>query len=72
MTAKGAPYISDEDGSFITVDGRSSHGIPAMKLAYDASCTLAAKIGISATSIVNVGHTGRHGAFKPIMPPRKV
>ena len=63
MTAKGTPYISDEDGSFITVDGRSGHGIPAMKLAYDAGCTLAAKIGISATSIVNVGHTGRHGAF---------
>ena len=63
MTAKGAPYISDEDGSFITVDGRSGHGIPAMRLAYDAGCTLAAKIGISATSIVNVGHTGRHGAF---------
>jgi LDH2 family malate/lactate/ureidoglycolate dehydrogenase len=63
MAPRGMAYISDERGSFITVDGQSGHGISAMKLAYDAGCTLAAKTGISATSLVNAGHTGRHGAF---------
>ena len=63
MSPKGMAYISEESGSFITVDGQSGHGIPAMKLAFEAGCTFATKTGISATSIVNVGHTGRHGAF---------
>ncbi|MDB2390948.1 Ldh family oxidoreductase [Alphaproteobacteria bacterium] len=63
MDPLGSAVIGDEDGVFVKVDGQSGHGIPTMKLAFEIGCKLARKAGISVTSIVNVGHTGRHGAF---------
>ncbi|MEM7292895.1 MAG: Ldh family oxidoreductase [Pseudomonadota bacterium] len=45
------------------VDGNGGHGIPAMHLALEAACAEVAIHGISVLGIVNVGHTGRLGAF---------
>ena len=45
------------------VDGEGGIGIPAMRLAYQHGMQLARDTGVSALSIRNVGHTGRHGAF---------
>ncbi|MGC6454362.1 MAG: Ldh family oxidoreductase [Candidatus Puniceispirillaceae bacterium] len=63
MTATGRPQVSRPDGQFLCIDGGGGHGIPAMQLAFDASIEQAAKTGICVTSITNLGHTGRHGAF---------
>ena len=45
------------------IDGGGGIGIPALHLAYDRGISLARGKGISALTIRNVGHTGRHGAF---------
>jgi len=45
------------------VDGNGGIGIPAMRLAIDEGCRLAGEHGVSSLAIVNVGHTGRLGAF---------
>ena len=36
---------------------------PAITLAYKTSMELAKETGLTAVSIINTGHTGRHGAF---------
>lgn len=45
------------------VDGGGGIGIPAMRLAYEHGMATSRDTGVSALSIRNVGHTGRHGAF---------
>ena len=65
MSATGRPQVSLRDGQFLQIDGGGGHGIPAMQLAFDASMEQAAESGICVTTITNLGHTGRHGAFAP-------
>ena len=48
------------------VDGGMSIGIPVMTLAYDTGMNLSKKNGLSALSVINSAHTGRHGAFADI------
>ena len=45
------------------VDGGMGSGIPTMTFAYETAMELASDCGLSAVSILNTGHTGRHGAF---------
>ena len=63
MKPDTGPTISREDGFFLVIDGQAGHGIPAMELAYKSAARVARAKHISITSIINVGHTGRHGAF---------
>jgi len=48
------------------IDGGMSIGIPVMTLAYDTGMNLSKKNGLSALSVINSAHTGRHGAFADI------
>ena len=48
------------------VDGGMSIGIPVMTLAYDTGMNLSKKNGLSALSVINSAHTGRHGAIADI------
>ena len=50
----------------VEVNGHSGIGIPTMSVAYKKGMSLAKKAGISALSIRDVGHTGRHGYFADI------
>ena len=50
----------------IEINGNGGIGIPTMTLAYKKGMSLANKLGISALSIRDVGHTGRHGSFADI------
>ena len=52
----------DQRGA-VRVDGNGGIGIPAMRIAVDEGCRIAGEQGVSAVAIVNVGHTGRLGAF---------
>lgn len=45
------------------IDGGGGIGIPAMHLAGETACRLAADAGLAALPVRNVGHTGRLGAF---------
>ena len=63
MSAGGEARVTKCDGQFLTIDGGSGHGIPAMELAFDTAIEAAVDKGMSVTSIINLGHTGRHGAF---------
>ena len=45
------------------VDGGMGSGIPAMLLAYETVAAQAQDAGLAALSIINTGHTGRHGAY---------
>ena len=57
------PEITHNQRGATIVDGHGGIGIPAMKVAIDEGCRLAAENGISALAVRNVGHTGRLGAF---------
>jgi len=57
------PEVITNETKMTFVDGGMGSGIPAMHLAYETSMTLALENGLSAISILNTGHTGRHGAF---------
>jgi len=57
------PEVITTENKMTIVDGGMGSGIPAMHLAYETSMTLALKSGLAAISILNTGHTGRHGAF---------
>ncbi len=57
------PFIAHRDGAFLTLDGDGGHGIPAMGIAFESTIEAALDTGMAVTSIVNLGHTGRHGAF---------
>ena len=63
MSAGGEARVTKCDGQFLTIDGGGGHGIPAMELAFDTAIEAAVDKGMSVTSIINLGHTGRHGAF---------
>ena len=63
MSAGGEARVKKRDGQFLTIDGGGGHGIPAMQLAFDTAIEAAVDKGMSVTSITNLGHTGRHGAF---------
>lgn len=54
--------ITTKTGATV-VDGGMAIGIPVMTLAYETSMTLAMENGLAAISILNTGHTGRHGTF---------
>ena len=63
MKPLATPYIAHHDGAFITIDGDGGHGIPAMGMAFEAAGSIAVEISIAVAAILNLGHTGRHGAF---------
>ena len=57
------PTLSRTDRGVTVIDGGMACGIPAMALAYETVTELAAETGLGAVSVINTGHTGRHGAF---------
>ena len=57
------PEVITTETGMTVVDGGMGSGIPAMHLAYETSISLTAESGLAAVSILNTGHTGRHGAF---------
>ncbi len=57
------PEVRKTDTGATLIDGHMGSGIPAMHLAYETAMKLAGESGIAALSILNTGHTGRHGAF---------
>ncbi len=59
------PKVYETKTGVTVVDGGMANGIPAMKLAYETAVKLAADSnnGMTALSVLNTGHTGRHGAF---------
>ena len=63
MSAAGKARVTKRDGQFLTIDGGGGHGIPAMQLAFDTAIEAAVDTGMSVTAMINLGHTGRHGAF---------
>lgn len=63
MDPAGRPEVRRNDRGAWIVDGNGGIGIPAMTLAMDHGCAIAKKQGISVTGIVNLGHTGRLGAY---------
>ncbi len=63
LRADAEPEIRVNDAGATLVDGHGGIGIPAMRLAVEEGCRLAGEQGVSAVAIVDVGHTGRLGAF---------
>ena len=57
------PKVITTETGMTVVDGGMGSGIPAMALAFETSMDLAEESGLTALSILNTGHTGRHGAF---------
>ena len=57
------PKVRKMESGTTVVDGGMTNGIPVMTLAYETTTNLAAENGLAAVSILNTGHTGRHGAF---------
>jgi len=63
MRVDARPKVIPTETKMTVVDGGMGSGIPAMHLAYETSMKLALESGLAAISILNTGHTGRHGAF---------
>ena len=63
MNPKAKPKVFLDKKGIKRVSGNEGIGIPVMKIAYMAGVNDAKINGISALSIRDVGHTGRHGAF---------
>ena len=63
MNPAASPFVAERDGAFLRVDGGGGHGIPAMGLAFEAATEATRESGMSVTSVTDLGHTGRHGAF---------
>jgi LDH2 family malate/lactate/ureidoglycolate dehydrogenase len=63
MRADAEAEIRTAERGATIVDGNGGIGIPAMRLAIDEGCRVAAEQGVSSLAICNVGHTGRLGAF---------
>ena len=63
MNPKAKPKVFLDKKGIKRISGNEGIGIPVMKLAYMAGVNDAKINGISALSIRDVGHTGRHGAF---------
>jgi len=57
------PEVRTTDTGATVVDGGMGSGIPAMRLAYETAAADAQDAGLAALSIINTGHTGRHGAY---------
>ncbi|MEM7122789.1 MAG: Ldh family oxidoreductase [Pseudomonadota bacterium] len=57
------PEVRTTQTGVTVVDGGMGSGIPAMGLAYETATALAEESGMAAVSVLNTGHTGRHGAF---------
>ena len=57
------PQVRKTDTGVTVVDGGMGCGIPAMALAYETVASLAEDSGLAAISVIETGHTGRHGAF---------
>lgn len=57
------PEVRTTETGVTVVDGGMGSGIPAMSLAYQTAIALAAESGMAVISVLNTGHTGRHGAF---------
>ncbi|MEO1504646.1 MAG: Ldh family oxidoreductase [Pseudomonadota bacterium] len=57
------PQVRTTETGVTEVDGGMGNGIPAMKLAYETAVSLTGSNGLAAVSVLNTGHTGRHGAF---------
>ena len=55
--------VRKTDTGVTVVDGGMACGIPAMAQAYQTVTELARETGLAAVSVVETGHTGRHGAF---------
>lgn len=63
LVAGAVPRLVHDEGSVLRVDGGQGLGIPAMELALDAVLERARILGVAVAGIVNVGHTGRLGAY---------
>lgn len=63
MTIDFQPSVTQTEKGVTVVDGAMGNGIPTMKLAYETVVDMAAETGMAALSVLNTGHTGRHGAF---------
>lgn len=63
MNAHARPKVRKTDRGMTVIDGGMGNGIPAMKLAYETVTGLAEEGGLAAVSVIETGHTGRHGAF---------
>jgi uncharacterized oxidoreductase len=57
------PEVRRTERGATVVDGHMGSGIPAMALAYETAIGLAGETGLGAVSVLNTGHTGRHGAY---------
>ena len=63
MKVDADPEIRTTETGVTIVDGGMGCGIPTMIRAYEKAMSMARETGLSAVSILNTGHTGRHGAF---------
>ncbi|MEM1298104.1 MAG: Ldh family oxidoreductase [Pseudomonadota bacterium] len=57
------PEVRKTETGVTVIDGGMANGIPAMALAYETVTGLTGENGLGAVSVINTGHTGRHGAF---------
>jgi len=63
LDPRARPATTERDGTAVSIDGGGGIGIPAMGLAIDRLCADAARTGMAAVTVREVGHTGRIGAF---------
>ena len=63
MKVDVCPEVRKTESGMTEVDGGMGSGIPTMTLAYESAMKLTAENGLSAVSVLNTGHTGRHGAY---------
>ena len=59
----GEPILTASEAGSPLVRGNRGFGIPAMRVAVEEGVRLARSCGVSAVGVVDVGHTGRIGAF---------
>ncbi|MDH3377163.1 MAG: Ldh family oxidoreductase [Gammaproteobacteria bacterium] len=71
MRAEGRPELGQNKHSAWFVDGCRGIGIPAMIMAMEHGCAAAKEHGVSATAVVNCGHTGRLGAYSELGATQK-
>lgn len=57
------PEVRKTETGATVVDGFMGSGIPVMALAYDTAIAQTGQNGLGAVSVLNTGHTGRHGAY---------
>ena len=63
MRPDAVPQIVVTERGSTEIDGAGGIGIPAMSLAYETVIGLTDHNGLGALSVIETGHTGRHGAF---------